>query len=703
MSFKKGLGIAAVEDPFLAGKLAAERALEQNPAPDIAVMFASARLDQRKVFAGAKEALGRTPLFGSSSYREISNGGLTRHSAVILLLSSPSIEFDLCSSKCGDKLEETARDIVRKYLDRRSLSADSAVTCLLAGSEQHLQGIRYLSGIREAFPFPLPVSGGGSAGGTMSEAGEVFFNGHQYCGDEVSTGNLCLLFMKARAEGTVRFAYAYESSWTAIARPVRCTKTQGSVVFEVDHRPIIDYLKTYLGDQFTEVLATTSYKYSFIAKLRDGETEKCVIRTPGAIDFKNGSIPFFPAEDMQGVEIQMVQLSRDELVESARSAAVRARETLGDFRPEAVFVFSCHLRHKVLHSKTDEEIAAVKQVFGDNVPIVGFYCMGEYAPLYNSYEEVSDPRKRLSGSRQFSTSISIMALGSRPGLPASPERDYRMLLRRHLDQDASATDEETKCRKRIEELTGMLGDAEKIIEETESAFRYINNEHYHLTLKLQEKNEALSKANKRNEALQDIIKQYTPRNVWKKAHLSVDAGRYGIPDEEIRCTLLFLDIKGFTSYAEKHPPEEVIAAVNRIFAPATAIIYEHNGDVDKFIGDCIFAVFPSPQDAFLSALRIQSHIKAAAENSFLARIGINTGRVIAGNVGGAIRRDNTLIGDAVNLAQRLESNCSPGAILISGDSHAALGQDLLRDKKVTSRRITVKGKSAPVEVFEIEL
>ncbi len=700
MIFNKGLGIAAVTDGFEAGRLASMRALSQNPGPDVAILFASSFFDQQKVLAGVREALKNTPVFGSSSYFEMSNIGMKKHSVVILLISSDAIDFKIYAGKCRESLEDTAGLIASNYLADNPVSKDDIVSCLLAGTEHHLKGIKYLSGIKKRFPFPLPVSGGGSAGKYTHDMDADFFRGHQYFNNDVATDSLSLLFMKARDSKNIRFGYAYQSSWSPIARPVVCTRATGNVVHEVENIPVMEYLKNYLGENFAETLTSTRYKYSFIAKLKDKDIEKCLIRTPGAIDFENGSIAFFPNDDMQGMEIQLVQLSREELLESARSCAVSAREALSGYTPQAVFVFSCHLRNKVLHSRTGEEINIVREIFGDKVPIMGFYCASEYAPLYNRYEDITDSQKLLSGSRQLSTSISIMAIGSRKG-GGKGAVNYHELLKKYESEDEKKSDPEKKRLEKIEELKTALDNAEEIISETEKAFKYINNEHYLLTIKLQEKNLALERANDRNEKLQRIIEQYTPHNVWKKAHISVDAGRYDIPDEELFCTLMFLDIKGFTSFAEKHPPHEVIAALNRIFSPVTSVIYENNGDIDKFIGDCVFAVFASVQDALKSAFGIQSRLKTMKDNPFPIRIGLNTGRVISGNVGGQTRRDNTLIGDAVNLAQRLESNCTPGAILMSKESFSQVDDGLLRDRTVAKKQITVKGKEKPLEVFEI--
>jgi len=550
------------------------------------------------------------------------------------------------------------------------------------------------------FPFKPPVSGGGSAGNYASDFGGEFFMGSQYFNSSVTSDNLNMLFMKTRDCKKINFAYAFESSWSPIAKPAVCTKAEGNVVFEIDNIPALEYFKTYLGDNFMDTLDITGYKYSLIAKL-GGDNGKYVVKTPGVFDNAGGGVSFFPGGDMAGLKIQLVQLGRDELLESATRAAKKAKEALGNYSPELVLVFSCHLRKRVLHSRTGEEIARVREVFGDNVPIAGFYCAGEYAPLHSEYDKIVDAKDELGGSQQLSTSISIMAIGAKAGDYEKP-LDYTKLLLEYERMDADDVETAAVLKKKIAELSEMLTGAEKIISETEKAFKYINNEHFLLALKLQEKNAALTAANERNEKLHGVIKKYTPHNVWKKAGASVDRGLYSIPDEELFCSVLFIDIKGFTAYSEKHSPAEVITAINKIFEPATSIIYENGGDIDKYIGDAIFAVFPDSRSALKSAILIQRALKSIEGNQFELRMGINTGRVVSGDVGGGERRENTLIGGTVNIAQRLESNCKPGAVLLSSRSFSEISGDILLNVRVSSRLINVKGRDEKIEVFEIE-
>ncbi|MNX19684.1 Adenylate cyclase 2 [compost metagenome] len=178
-------------------------------------------------------------------------------------------------------------------------------------------------------------------------------------------------------------------------------------------------------------------------------------------------------------------------------------------------------------------------------------------------------------------------------------------------------------------------------------------------------------------------------------------------------TVLFTDVSGFTAMSEKLDPEEVTEIVNQFFAVLTEPIYRFGGVVDKYIGDAIMALFGAPiaheddpERAVWAAYEMQRAAKEFADKleaktgiGLRVRIGINTGLVVAGAVGGAQKQDYTVMGDTVNLAQRMESNARPGKVLVTGETFRLARH---RFSFLTLDAITVKGKAQPVEVYELE-
>ncbi|MBW1693569.1 MAG: HAMP domain-containing protein [Deltaproteobacteria bacterium] len=174
-------------------------------------------------------------------------------------------------------------------------------------------------------------------------------------------------------------------------------------------------------------------------------------------------------------------------------------------------------------------------------------------------------------------------------------------------------------------------------------------------------------------------------------------------------TIVFTDIRGFTSYSEANEPEIIVERLNEYFEIATRSIQDHGGYVDKFIGDAVLGVFGVPiyhQDhverAVKASIDMQEKFQQEKENGKdilqSVGIGINTGIVVSGNIGSANKMEYTVIGDSVNVASRLNGLAKSGEIIISKSVYDHL-IDLI-DVEVLSLQY-IKGKSEPVETFKV--
>ncbi len=176
----------------------------------------------------------------------------------------------------------------------------------------------------------------------------------------------------------------------------------------------------------------------------------------------------------------------------------------------------------------------------------------------------------------------------------------------------------------------------------------------------------------------DIIKKDIPESLVNKIILTKDT----IEKERKDVTVIFADISGFTTMSEKLDPEELTILMNKCFRRLGVMIYRYEGIIDKFIGDCIMAILGAPvthQDdpdrAILACLDMQNALKEINDNldSSLEKLtihsGINTGVVIAGKVGSDLQMDYTVMGDTVNVAQRLKDISPPGSILIGKETY----------------------------------
>lgn len=181
---------------------------------------------------------------------------------------------------------------------------------------------------------------------------------------------------------------------------------------------------------------------------------------------------------------------------------------------------------------------------------------------------------------------------------------------------------------------------------------------------------------------------------------------------KLDCSVLFADICGFTPLAESLDPEHVVRFLNEYFTAMTDIVFRHQGTLDKFIGDGIMAVFGAPVampdhacKAVTAALEMQQEAKRLQEQAekegrtgFHLRIGINSGPVIAGNIGSPSRLDYTVIGDTVNVASRLEPIAAADGIIISDATYQHV-KGLVRADKLPP--VQIKGRTGVVEPYEV--
>jgi len=203
----------------------------------------------------------------------------------------------------------------------------------------------------------------------------------------------------------------------------------------------------------------------------------------------------------------------------------------------------------------------------------------------------------------------------------------------------------------------------------------------------------------------NILKMYVDENV-----LSFMGGREYeaslMENETVEATVAFIDICGFTSISENETPDTVVTLLNKYFDLMVKEIIAQNGIIDKFIGDCVMAVFKGDfhiDRAIDASLAIRNKIEALpSENGFTPKvsIGINNGEMICGNIGSATLRrlDYTVIGDTVNTAQRFQSVATANQIVISATCYEKVKQSF-NCKEIGTANL--KNKSEEVLLYEV--
>jgi class 3 adenylate cyclase len=214
------------------------------------------------------------------------------------------------------------------------------------------------------------------------------------------------------------------------------------------------------------------------------------------------------------------------------------------------------------------------------------------------------------------------------------------------------------------------------------------------------------------EQLEDAFQRYASRQLLEKIMSS--GHQLLLSGETRRVTVLFSDIRGFTSMSERLLPEQVVGGLNEYFTEMVEVVFRHDGFINKFLGDAMMAVWGAPFEhdqpelravragvEMLEALR-QLNIRRAerGESQLEIGIGINTGFAVAGNIGHVERMEYTVIGDAVNIAQRIEGQTKKlgHPLLVAEETFAVVADIVVAEELPT---LMVKGKEMPLKLFGV--
>jgi adenylate cyclase len=213
-------------------------------------------------------------------------------------------------------------------------------------------------------------------------------------------------------------------------------------------------------------------------------------------------------------------------------------------------------------------------------------------------------------------------------------------------------------------------------------------------------------AERRLEREKEHLKHYVSEDAWAAAHSATGTTRA----DEVEVAVLFSDICGFTPKCEKLTARQIVDLLNEYFDRLCPAVKNNHGSIDKFVGDCIMAVFHghdgvSPaEDAVRAGLELQrvlhEEFNKGKPEPFENRVGINCGLVVQGDIGARdYRRDFTVIGDVVNIASRLEGAAEHGTTLVSDAVYERVKH--LVDAVERPEPLKLKGKETKVHAYKI--
>ena len=398
MAINAGVGLSKEKDSFEAGYEACKKALKNmgSEKPDLTVVVASVSFDQEQVLKGVRDANDKTPVIGCSDAGEITNDGPNKNAVAVMTIASDQLTFYTGLGRNIDKgAREAGRAVAKEIKEKATqpLKAFVMFPDVLTGN-----GADIVRGVLDTLGEHFPVVGG-AAGDDF-----LFEKTYEYMDDEVVSGAVAGVGIA----GEFSMGVGVRHGWIPIGVPMKVTKSEGSVVHELDNRPAISIYEDYFGEKASELrkepLARMAITYPLGIKIPD--LDEYLIRDPITVD-DDGAITC-AAEIPEGSEIRLMIGSKEKAIEAAQDAA---KKLMKDFEeqgsaPKLILMFNCIAREKLFGQAAKDEIQAVMEIIGKDVPLLGFYTYGEQAPVGG---EIRDSAK--INSRFYNETIVLFAIG----------------------------------------------------------------------------------------------------------------------------------------------------------------------------------------------------------------------------------------------------------------------------------------------------
>ena len=367
---KAGVGRSNNPDATKAGAEAAKQALSQtgNKA-DLVIVFSTVAYDQEKMLEGVRSISKEIPLVGCSDSGEITTEGPVSKYVAVMAISADKMKFTIGVGKGVGADSHKAGAQVAKDVEKKAEEDISLFVMLPEGLLGN--GSAIVRGVQEVLGKNFPIMGG-SAGDDFA-----FKKTYQYYNDQVLTDAV----VGVGLSGEVSWGVGVRHGWEPIGLPMKVTKAEGAKLIEVNNRPALSIYEDYFGKKAEELIkepiARMAYTYPLGMSV-EGSPE-LLIRDV-VIANEKGEITC-AAEIPEGSEIRLMLGDFDKAIQAAKEAAEGALAQLEGAKPKVIFVFDCMARCKLLGPRIGEEIIAIQEVLGKEVPLIGFYTYGEQAPL----------------------------------------------------------------------------------------------------------------------------------------------------------------------------------------------------------------------------------------------------------------------------------------------------------------------------------
>jgi hypothetical protein len=335
--------------------------------PRAGLLMAAWEADHRAIVDAVRARYPGIELAGSTTAGEMSSVlGFQEDSIALTLFASDTIEI---TAGLGPGLRSDARAATRAAVDQARAKATLAPSLCIAMPAIGLgQATDILDGLRAALGPDVPVLGGGAA---HEDPTENPANGisRQVVDDTLAEGAIAILLFS----GPLDFSFGVETGWRGVGQRATVTRSSPDGVLEIAGRPAVEFYDRYLGPGQAPLANPLA--------VFEGDSTGFYLRTPTIFDRDSVLIAFLGVIP-EGATVQITVAATDEIVDGARASIADAIATFPEGRsPDGALLYSCVTRRFLLGTRAGREIEQVRERLGSEVPVAGFYCVGEIAPM----------------------------------------------------------------------------------------------------------------------------------------------------------------------------------------------------------------------------------------------------------------------------------------------------------------------------------
>jgi hypothetical protein len=382
MATKAGVGMSRHHNPNVAGREAAEQALQKAGVtkPDFVFMFASIGYDQPSLLRAVREVTGGAPLTGCSAEGTI-NGDEADESGFSIVVTAISSEELQWTNGIATGLSADPRDVGQRVAQEvlPHLSADTLGLFVFPdGLAENLDN--FFAGLEGNLPSErfLPLWGGG-ANNTITLEEPTY----QYCDDEVISDGVSYALLSGKAQAS----WAMSHTLVPIGGERTVTRSQGNIIYEIDGKPATEVLKEYLPEgALTDDRDWMRYAISLAlcfeapSYMKD---EEYVVRGVPYVRMADGAIIVQGTELQEGTSVWFSSRDKEKMTTGLDRMAQQIRDQLGDEKPKLVFQFECATRGKMMLREQEklQVLNRLRQSLDPEAPWAGFYTWGEIGPV----------------------------------------------------------------------------------------------------------------------------------------------------------------------------------------------------------------------------------------------------------------------------------------------------------------------------------